>query len=783
MEIIRSSGVREPIMLDRITLALERVQGDLKVEPVEITKRVALSVADGMTTRAINNLVAETAASMTPLHPDYGMLAGRVAASTLQRTTLDSFSETVEKLYNYIHPKNGQRFPLIGEKTYNIVMKHKEQLDAAIDYTRDLTYDYFAFKTLEKSYLLKMNGETIERPQHLLMRVAIGIHQEDIESALRTYDLMSQGLFTHASPTLFNAGTVQPQMSSCFLAAMKDDSLEGIYDTLKQVSLISKSGSGLAIHIHNIRSKGSFIKGNNGVSAGIIPMLRVFNETARYVDQAGKRRGAFAIYLEPWHADIFEFLDLRKNHGKEEMRARDLFYGLWVPDLFMQRVKEDGDWTLFDPSVASGLADVYGEEFERLYEKYEAAGKGERTVKARELWFKVIEAQIETGTPYIGYKDAINRKSNQKNVGVIKSSNLCHEIFEVSTPDETAVCNLASVALPKMVQEGKFDHQKLYEVSYQAVFNMNRVIDNNHYPVEETLRSNMRHRPVGLGVQGLADTFILMRYPFDSEKARQLNKEIFETMYFAALNASADLAKEEGAYETYEGSPASKGVLQFDMWGVTPTNRWDWSAVREKIAVHGLRNSLLLALMPTATTGQILGNNECFEPYTSNIYLRRVLSGEFVLVNKHLVRDLEKLDLWNEEIRNKIMAADGSVQHIAEIPEDIRDLYKTAWEISQKTIIDLAADRGAYVCQGQSMNLFVGDPNFAKMTSMHFYAWEKGLKTGMYYLRTRAASSAVKFTLDQAAKAAETAPASSEKNAADIMCSLDNPESCEACGA
>ncbi|PIV90824.1 ribonucleoside-diphosphate reductase subunit alpha [Candidatus Gracilibacteria bacterium CG17_big_fil_post_rev_8_21_14_2_50_48_13] len=782
MEIIRSSGLREPIMLDKITQALERVQGDLKVEPVEITKRVALSVADGMTTAAINNLVAETAAAMTPIHPDYGMLAGRVAAVSLHRTTSDSFSETIELLSNYVHPKNGMPFPLIGEGTRAIVKKYAAELDAAIDYSRDLTYDYFAFKTLEKAYLLKMDGKTVERPQHLLMRVAVGVHHDDLDSILRTYDMMSRGLFTHASPTLFNAGTMQPQMSSCFLAAMKDDSLEGIYDTLKQVALISKSGSGLAVHIHNIRAKGAFIKGNNGVSAGIVPMLRVFNETARYVDQAGKRRGAFAIYLEPWHADIFEFLDLRKNHGKEEMRARDLFYGLWIPDLFMERVKQDADWALMDPSVCPGLSDVYGDAFTTLYEKYEAAGKFERVVKARELWFKVIEAQIETGTPYIGYKDAINRKSNQKNIGVIKSSNLCHEIFEVSTPDETAVCNLSSLALPKMVENGKFDHQKLYEVAYQAVFNMNRVIDHNHYPVPETKRSNERHRPVGLGIQGLADTFIMLRYPFDSEKARQLNKDIFETMYFAALHASADLAQVEGPYETFEGSPASQGILQFDMWGVTPSNRWDWQALREKIALHGLRNSLLIALMPTATTGQILGNNECFEPYTSNIYVRRVLSGEFVVVNKHLVRDLEELGLWNDRIRNKIIAGDGSVQHIPEIPEDIRDLYKTSWEISQKTIIDLAADRGAYVCQGQSMNLFVRDPNFAKITSMHFYAWEKGLKTGMYYLRSQAASQAVKFTLDQAEKVANNED-TLEQNQKDMLCSLNNPESCEACGS
>jgi len=798
MEVITRSGKREPIKLDKITKRVEKLVGTLNVEPVEITKRVAASVADGMSTHEVDILVTETAASMTPTHPDYGLLAGRIAASDLQKYTPESFSDAVELLYHNVHPETGDKFPLVNKELYEVTMRNKEAINKMIKPKRDLGYDYFAFKTLEKAYLIKTHGKTIETPQYMCMRVALGIHHDDLENVKKTYDLMSKKYFTHGSPTLFNAGTPQPQMSSCFLAAMKEDSLDGIYDTLKQVALISKSGSGLSIHVHNIRSKGSYIKGNNGVSAGIVPMLRVFNETARYVDQAGKRKGAFAIYLEPWHADIFEFLDLRKNHGKEEMRARDLFYGLWVPDLFMKRVKLDADWSLFDPAIAPGLSDVYGEEFESLYTKYEEEGKAYKTVKARDLWFKVLEAQIETGTPYIGYKDAVNKKSNQKNIGVIKSSNLCHEIFEVSTDDETAVCNLASIALPKCIKDGEFDHNKLYEVAYQAVFNMNRVIDRNHYPVVETKTSNMRHRPVGLGIQGLADALIMMRYPFESDKARELNKEIFETMYYAALNASADLAKVEGAYETFEGSPAAEGLLQYDLWGVTPSSRWDWNKVKEKIKANGLRNSLLIALMPTATTGQILGNNECFEPYTSNLYVRRVLSGEFVIVNKHLVRDLEELGLWNKEMRMEIMRQNGSVQNIREIPENIRELYKTSWEISMKTVIDMAAERGAYVDQGQSMNLFVQDPNFAKLTSMHFYAWERGLKTGMYYLRTQAAARAMQFTVDQdkkkqesevenkevaAVAAAKTAPKSEEERLKDMICSLDNPESCEACGS
>ncbi len=787
MEVIKRNGTREPIMLDKITERVENLSYGLKVEPVEITKKVAVSVIDSMTTKDLDVLVAETAASMTPVHPDYGFLAGRIAASDLQKNTSNSFSDTVTELFHHIHPKSGTPFPLVSEEFFECVMRNKEVFDAMVVHERDLGYDFFAFKTLEKAYLLKVNGKTLERPQYLCMRVAIGIHHDDIENVRKTYEMMSEKYFTHASPTLFNAGTRQAQMSSCFLVAMKDDSLDGIYDTLKQVAMISKSGSGLSVHVHNIRSKGSIIKGNNGVSAGIVPMLRVFNETARYVDQAGKRKGAFAIYLEPWHADIFEFLDLRKNHGKEEMRARDLFYGLWVSDLFMQRVKDDKDWSLFDPVVAPGLSDVFGQEFEDLYHKYELEGKSARVVKARDLWFKVLEAQIETGTPYIGYKDAVNKKSNQKNIGVIKSSNLCHEIFEVSTPDESAVCNLASVALPKFIKDGIFDHNKLYEVAYQAVLNMNRVIDRNQYPVPETERSNRRHRPVGLGIQGLADAFILMRFPFESDKARQLNKEIFETMYYASLTASADLSEKEGPYETFAGSPASQGILQFDLWGAIPTSRWDFATLKERIKKVGLRNSLLIALMPTATTGQILGNNECFEPYTSNLYVRRVLSGEFVIVNKHLVEDLEKIDMWNPEMKNKIMAHNGSVQNILEIPEHLRELYKTAWEVSMKTVIDMAAERGAYVCQGQSMNLFVKDPNFAKLTSMHFYAWERGLKTGMYYLRTQAASKATQFTVDHTAAntntPVENIVMTEEERVKEMVCSLDNPESCEACGS
>jgi ribonucleoside-diphosphate reductase alpha chain len=663
-------------------------------------------------------------------------------------------------------------------------MNNREMLDSSIIYDRDFRYDYFGFKTLTRSYLLKLNGEIAERPQQMLMRVAVGIHKGDLTQAIKTYNLMSEGWFTHATPTLFNAGTPKPQMSSCFLLTMKDDSIEGIYDTLKSCAQISQSAGGIGLAIHNIRATGSYIKGTNGTSNGIVPMLRVFNDTARYVDQGGgKRKGSFAMYMEPWHADVFDFLDLKKNFGKEEQRARDLFYALWIPDLFMQRVEDNGDWTLMCPHECPGLSDTYGTEFEALYTQYEQEGKGRKTVKAQDLWFKILESQIETGTPYMLYKDAANNKSNQKNLGTIKSSNLCTEIMEYTAPDEVAVCNLASLALPKFVTEdGGFDHDKLFEVTYQATINLNRIIDGNFYPVEEARKSNMRHRPIGLGVQGLADAFIMLRYPFESEEARALNREIFETIYYASMTASKDLAKAEGPYETYAGSPVSQGIFQFDMWGVTPSSRWEWDVLKEEVKTHGVRNSLLLAPMPTASTAQILGNNECFEPYTSNIYTRRVLSGEFIIVNKHLLKDLVREGLWTKEMRQKLMASNGSVQNINEIPQYIKDLYKTAWEISQKSIIEMAADRGAYICQSQSLNIFMENANFGKLTSMHFYGWKKGLKTGMYYLRTKAATDAIKFTVDKAvAELPEQQAATIEEQQAAIACSLDDPEGCEMC--
>ncbi|RYY59328.1 MAG: ribonucleoside-diphosphate reductase subunit alpha, partial [Chitinophagaceae bacterium] len=688
--------------------------------------------------------------SLTVKHPEYALLASRIAVSNLHKNTIKSFSETMELLYYCTDSKTGKHLPLLADDVRKIIQDNAELLDSTIIYDRDYGFDYFGFKTLEKSYLLKLNNKIAERPQHMFMRVAIGIHKEDIDAAIKTYHLMSERWFTHATPTLFNAGTPKPQMSSCFLLTMKEDSIDGIYDTLKQTAKISQSAGGIGLAIHGIRATGSYIGGTNGTSNGIIPMLRVYNDTARYVDQGGgKRKGAFAVYLEPWHADVFEFLDLRKNHGKEEMRARDLFYALWIPDLFMKRVEEDGEWSLFCPNEAPGLHLCHGEEFEALYHKYEAEGRARRKVKAQELWFAVLDAQIETGTPYLLYKDAANRKSNQQNLGTIQSSNLCTEIIEYTAPDEIAVCNLASLALPRYVVNGRFDHDKLYEVTYEATKNLNKIIDNNYYPVVEAENSNLRHRPIGLGVQGLADAFILMRLPFESEEARQLNKEIFETIYFAAMTASKDLAKLQGPYESYAGSPVSKGVFQFDMWGVEPSMRWDWYTLKAEVIKHGVRNSLLVAPMPTASTSQILGNNECFEPYTSNIYVRRVLSGEFVIVNKHLLKDLVELNLWNDDMKNQIMSHNGSIQKIDAIPDPIKEIYKTVWEIKQRAIIDMAADRGAYICQSQSLNLFVDQPTTGKLTSMHFYGWKKGLKTGMYYLRTKAATQAVQFTVEK----------------------------------
>jgi ribonucleoside-diphosphate reductase alpha chain len=698
----------------------------------------------------LDNLAAETAASLTVKHPDYARLASRIAVSNLHKNTTKSFSDTMQLLYDCTDSKTGKYVPLLADDIWAIVKENAELLDSTIIYDRDYGFDYFGFKTLEKSYLLKVDGKVVERPQHLYMRVAVGIHRDDIDNVIKTYHLMSERWFTHATPTLFNAGTPKPQMSSCFLLTMKDDSIDGIYDTLKQTAKISQSAGGIGLSIHNIRATGSYIGGTNGTSNGIIPMLRVFNDTARYVDQGGgKRKGAFAIYLEPWHADVFEFLDLRKNHGKDEMRARDLFYALWVPDLFMKRVEAGGDWSLFCPHEAPGLHECWGEEFEELYTRYESEGRERRTVKAQDLWFAILDAQIETGTPYILYKDAANRKSNQQNLGTIKSSNLCTEIIEYTSADEIAVCNLASLALPRFVSDGQFDHQKLYDVTYEVTKNLNKIIDHNYYPVEEARNSNLRHRPIGIGVQGLADAFILLRLPFESEKAKQLNREIFETIYFAAMTASKDLAKLEGAYSSFAGSPASKGIFQFDLWNVEPTLRWDWYRLKDEVVKFGVRNSLLVAPMPTASSSQILGNNECFEPYTSNIYVRRVLSGEFVVVNKHLLKDLVELNLWNDEMKNKIIFHNGSIQNIDEIPQHIKDIYRTVWEIKQRTIIDMAADRGAYICQSQSLNLFVDTPSAGKLTSMHFYAWKKGLKTGMYYLRTQAATQAVQFTVER----------------------------------
>jgi ribonucleoside-diphosphate reductase alpha subunit len=814
MLVIKRDGHRESVKFDKITARIEKLCYGLDqryVNPVEVAMKVINGLYDGVSTKELDNLAAEIAATLTTKHPDFAKLAARIAVSNLHKVTSKSFSNTMKRLYTYVDPKTGENAPLVSKETWRIVQANAAELDDAIIYDRDFGYDYFGFKTLERSYLMKIDGNTIERPQHLIMRVAVGIHGEDIPAAIETYHLMSEKWFTHATPTLFNAGTPKPQLSSCFLLTMKDDSIDGIYDTLKQCAKISQSAGGIGLSIHNVRAKGSYIKGTGGTSNGIVPMLRNFDMTARYVDQGGgKRKGSFAIYLEPWHADVFEFLDLKKNHGKEEMRARDLFYAMWIPDLFMKRVENNEMWSLFDPNEAPGLADVYGDEFERLYEKYEKENKFRRQVKAQDLWFEILESQIETGTPYILYKDAANKKSNQKNLGTIKSSNLCTEIMEYTSPDEVAVCNLASIALPKFItEEGKFDHQRLYEITKVITRNLNKVIDVNYYPVEEARYSNMRHRPIGIGVQGLADAFIMLRMPFDSEEAKRLNEDIFETIYYGAMEASMELAKKDGAYETFKGSPVSKGIFQFDMWGVTPkSKRWDWEALKREVKQHGVRNSLLLAPMPTASTSQILGNNECFEPYTSNLYTRRTLSGDFILVNKYLMKDLIEAGLWNETMRQKLIGANGSVQTIQEIPQHLKDIYKTVWELSQKVIIDMSADRGAFICQSQSLNIHITDPNFGKLTSMHFYAWKKGLKTGMYYLRSTSAADAIKFTHDKsagkepAAVEATVLPApvlieaqksieyeghltmaEYEQKKADMACSLDDPDNCEACGS
>lgn len=785
--VIKRNKTKQVVLLDKITSRIVKQCYGLKTEfvhPFEITKKVISGIYPGVHTTELDTLAAEIAASMTTKHPDYASLAARIEVSNLHKESKKVFSEVMTDLYSYINPKNGRHSPLISKEIYDIIMKNADSLNSAIIYDRDYHYNYFGVKTLMRSYLLKINGKVVERPQHMLMRVAVGIHRNDIEDAIETYNLMSEKWFTHASPTLFNSGTCKPQLSSCFLLTMTDDSIDGIYETLTTCAKISKSAGGIGVNVHNIRAKGSYIAGTNGVSNGLVPMLRVYNATARYVDQGGnKRPGAFAIYLEPWHADVFDFLDLKKNTGKEEQRARDLFYALWIPDLFMKRVEADGMWSLMCPNECPGLQDCWGEEFEKLYEGYEKQGKFRRQVKAQKLWFAILEAQTETGTPYMLYKDACNRKSNQQNVGTIKCSNLCTEIVEYSSPDEVAVCNLASLALNKFVVTDSspptFNFQKLFEVTQVVTRNLNKIIDVNYYPVKEAERSNKRHRPIGIGVQGFADALILMRYPFESNEAKELNKKIFETIYYGALTASCKLAKDKGPYETYKGSPADKGQLQYDLWGVTPSDLWDWAKLKADIKKFGLRNSLLIAPMPTASTAQILGNNESFEPYTSNIYSRRVLSGEYQIVNHHLLKDLTEMGLWNETLKNKLVAANGSIQHIDEIPDEIKPLYKTVWEISQRTLIDMAADRGAFIDQSQSFNVFFAEPNYGKLTSMHFYGWKKGLKTGMYYLRTRPAASAIQFTVDQESLKKSTKSKEDKQEA--IACSLKNPEACVSC--
>ena len=800
MYVVKRDGHKEPVMFDKITDRIKKMSYGLNplVDPVKVAMRVIEGLYDGVLTSELDNLAAETAATMTVTHPDYAQLAARIAVSNLHKNTKKSFSETMKDLYEYVNPRTGLKAPLISDEVYEVIEKHAEELDSHIIYNRDFNYDYFGFKTLERSYLLRLNGKIAERPQHMLMRVSVGIHLNDIKNALETYELMSKKYFTHATPTLFNAGTPKPQMSSCFLLTMKDDSIDGIYDTLKQTAKISQSAGGIGLSIHNVRATGSYIRGTNGTSNSIVPMLRVFNDTARYVDQGGgKRKGSFAIYVEPWHADIFDFLELKKNHGKEEMRARDLFYAMWIPDLFMKRVEQGADWTLMCPNECPGLCDVHSEAFEELYTSYEAQGKGRKTVKARELWDKIVESQIETGTPYMLYKDAANRKSNQRNLGTIRSSNLCTEILEYTSPDEIAVCNLASLSLPMFVEKGEFNHKKLFDVTKHVTKNLNKVIDRNYYPVQEAENSNMRHRPVGLGVQGLADAFIMLRLPFASDEAKKLNQEIFETIYFAAVTASMELAKVEGPYSSYQGSPISEGLFQFNLWGLKDedlSGRWNWEKLRKEVLKHGVRNSLLVAPMPTASTSQILGNNEAFEPYTSNIYTRRVLSGEFIVVNKHLLEDLVNLGLWNDDMKNELMYHNGSVQNIDGIPQELKELYKTVWELSMKDIIDMSRHRGYFIDQSQSLNLFLEDATMQKLTSMHFYAWKSGLKTGMYYLRTKSARDAIKFTLtkktetnpvEKVAVQPETAEAIS---AADFRAMIERsknagPEDCEMCGS
>jgi len=802
MQVIKRDGRAEPVKFDNITKRVQTLMDGLDTKFLDsavVSQKVIEGLYNQISTAEIDTLAAETCAYMSQRHPDFSSLAARIAVSNLHKNTIASFSETIKMLYEHTD-KQGRKAALINDPVGKFVSENAAELDRTVDFKRDYEYDYFGFKTLEKSYLLRCHDKIVERPQHMLMRVACGIHCGNLALAIETYDLMSRRLFTHATPTLFNAGTPQQQLSSCFLLTVKSDSIDGIYDTLKRCALISKSAGGIGCAISNVRASGSYIRSTNGYSNGLVPMLRNFNETARYVDQGGgKRKGSFAMYLEPWHADVFDFLELRKNHGKEEMRARDLFYALWIPDLFMQRVKEDKEWTLFCPNEAydvetgKGLMDMWGEEFDRMYTQLELAGKGRKTVKAQQLWMRILESQMETGTPYMLYKDHCNKKSNQQNLGTIHCSNLCTEIIQYTSADEVAVCNLASIALPSFAnREGKpFDFQGLYDVSKVVTRNLNKVIDTNYYPVEEARRSNMRHRPIGIGVQGLADAFLMMKLPFESEAAKRLNEDIFETIYFAACESSCNLAELEGHYETFPGSPASKGQLQFDLWETTPkSGRWDWSSLKARIAQHGLRNSLLLAPMPTASTAQILGNNESFEPYTQNLYVRRVLSGEFVQVNRHLLRDLIARDLYTEDLRMQLIAHNGSVQHL-DIPSDLKELYKTVWEIKQKVVLEMARDRGVYIDQSQSLNIHMTDITVSKLSSMHFYGWSLGLKTGMYYLRTKAAVDAIKVTVDvdkmrksqSAVQDSASASADAERHAIESLKAGEPKYSCVGCGS
>lgn len=802
MKVTKRDGSLETLRLDKITNRIKKQTYSLNldfVDALEVATKVVSGIYDGITTIELDNLAAETAASLNHAHPDYSYLASRIAITRLHKTVSKKFSDVIEALYSYTDPKTNLPAGLINEDVIKAVRKHSDVLNEAILHDRDFNFDYFGFKTLEKSYLLKINGQTAEAPQHMYMRVAVGIWGDDIQNVLKTYDLLSTHKMTHATPTLFNAGTKRPQLSSCFLLTMQEDSIQGIYKTLADVAAISQNAGGIGLSIHNVRATGSYIKGTNGTSNGIVPMLKVFNETARYVDQGGgKRKGSFAIYLEPWHADVEDWLDLRKNHGKEERRARDLFLALWTPDLFMERVEQDADWTLFCPAeIGVELWEMHGQEFRDNYERLELEGKGRRTIKARALWQKVLESQIETGTPYILYKDAANEKSNQKNLGTIKSSNLCTEIMEYTSKDEQAVCNLASIAVNQFIKFpekrslkqrralAEYDHNALYDVTYQTTLNLNKVIDINFYPTPETKASNMKHRPIGIGIQGLADTFAILGLPFTSEEAKRLNEEIFETIYFASMKASADLAKKLGPYETFNGSPLSEGKFQFNLWGFEDSQlsgRWDWSTLRKQVVKTGARNSLLLAPMPTASTAQIMGNNEAFEAFTSNLYTRRTLSGEFVIINKHLVKDLVELGLWSENLKNRIIAEKGSVQNIAEIPVEIREIYKTVWELKQREVIDMSADRGKFICQSQSLNLFIKDANAAKLTSAHFHSWKKGLKTGMYYLRTESAVDAI-AGLGIDSSSLKQPQLTTDQMQSDLSCSLDNPEDCIACSS